>query len=276
MKLVPANLIEKSEAQFYEEICSILNLNDIGELLKNKISNCCIDKVKFQNLDVTVHNNKIAFRFDLKAQAYFSIFIDRSGNFLKMEEAAEQSRYKINSTNHDDGLFKSKSIRKEESLLTKTIAFAIERQTLERLVQEKSRTKLNGRLAFLGAQFDVHQNQPVYKMIYQGEIALSFLVDQGGRFLEYVDVKRESKVIRRASESPEANEVSKTEDHILANGEVEIEIQESICNSDLGLTPNYEIKNIEKEIFCDTENPDKRSPSISFVKMAHQIKKPRI
>lgn len=276
MKLVRANFIKKAEAQFYEEICSIINLNDIGELLKNKIRNYCVDKVRFQNLDVIVHNNKIAFRFDIEAQAFFSIFIDRSGNFLKMEPAAEQSRYKIISTNHDDGLFNSKLIRKEESLLTKKIAFAIERQTLERLVQEKIRAKLNGRLAFLGAQFDVQHNQPVYKMIYQGIIALSFLVDQSGRFLEYVDVKRVSKFIRRASESPEANEASKTDDHILANGEEEIEIQESIYNSDLGLTPNYEIKNIEKEIFCDIENPDKRSPSISFVKMAQQIKKLRI
>ena len=72
--------------------------------------------------------------------------------------------------------------------MAEAIAGEIEEEKLGRIIEINSHAKLNGRLDFMGAQFIVHQNQPIYNLIYQGEVALSFFIDDRGRFLDFADI----------------------------------------------------------------------------------------
>jgi hypothetical protein len=187
MKLVDANIIAKAEGIFYNSMSSILDQESIVKLFKDNYKLRLSGGTQFQDMDVVVFNDKVAFRFDYTATAYFSILMDRYGEFIEIENDTKQSDIYEADSNRADGLLNAKFIREKESQLADAIADAIDRETLVRLIEINSHSKLTGRLDFMGAQFIVYQNRLVYNLIYQGEIALSFSLNQNGKFLDYAE-----------------------------------------------------------------------------------------
>jgi hypothetical protein len=188
MKLVDSKIIAQAEVAFYNGLSSSLDLAVIGKLFRRHYNMRLSGPAHFQDLKVEVHNSQIAFKFEYTALGYFSIFMDRSGEFLKMEATGDQEAIKHEDYDASDSLVKADIIRDRATRLAESIAGAIEKETLARLIEINSHAKLNGRLDFMGAQFVVHENEPVYNLIYQGEVALSFLVDNRGRFLDFADI----------------------------------------------------------------------------------------
>lgn len=187
MKLVDANIIAKAEGIFYNSMSSILDRESIVKLFKDNYKLRLSGGTQFQDMDLVVFNEKVAFRFDYTATAYFSILMDRYGEFIEIEKETKQSDIYGADPSRADGLLNAKFIREKESQLADAIADAIDRDTLVRLIEINSHAKLTGRLDFMGAQFTVYQNKLVYNLIYQGEIALSFLLDENGKFLDYAE-----------------------------------------------------------------------------------------
>lgn len=185
MKLVDENTVARAETAFCHELSSVMDLATIGKIFRKHYNLRVSGEVEFQDVDVVVHNGQIAFKFDYLAHAYFSMFMDRSGSFLAMEETADLSKMNIDDPDPTDCLVETKIIRDKETLLMDAIAAVINKETLAKLIQSNTRTKLSGRIDFMGARFDVYQNQSVYNLIYQGEVALSFLMDEKGRFLDF-------------------------------------------------------------------------------------------
>lgn len=192
MKLVESKLIAKAEGLFCTSMSSLMDLFVIGSLFRKHYNLRLCGDAKFQDIDLVVYNNNVALRFDYTAAAYFSIYMDRAGNFLGMEEPAGPSKGKVDNSNPAEALVDPEKIRKRLTQLGKDIAATIEKDTFARLIQVHSHTTLSGRLDFMGARFAVYQNRPVYNLIYQGEIAFSFLMDEKGRFLDFADPKNGS------------------------------------------------------------------------------------
>ena len=188
MKLVDTGIIAKAEASFCNELSSSMDPAIIGKLFRRHYSMRLSGPMQFEDMNVVVHNNEIAFKFDYTAVAYFSIYMDRTGAFLKMEEQGDPKEKKQEDSDPDDYLLKAGLIRDRATQLAEAIAGEIEEEKLGRIIEINSHAKLNGRLDFMGAQFIVHQNQPIYNLIYQGEVALSFFIDDRGRFLDFADI----------------------------------------------------------------------------------------
>jgi hypothetical protein len=188
MKLVDSKIIAQAEVMFYNKLSSSLDLAIIGKLFRRHYNMRLSGPAQFQDLKLKVHNSQIAYKFDYTALCYFSIFMDRSGEFLMMEATGDQETVKHENYDTSGSLMKAGIIRDSATQLAEAIAGAIEKETLARLIEINSHAKLNGRLDFMGAQFVVHEDEPVYNLIYQGEVALSFIVDNRGRFLDFADI----------------------------------------------------------------------------------------
>ena len=185
MKLVDSQLIAKAEGLFRKQMRSVIDLATIGSLFRKKYNMRLSGEAQFQNVDVVEFKNEVAFRFDYQAVVYISIYMDRAGNFLGMEETTDPSTGEADIPYPDNPLVDQEAIRDMLSRLVETIAAGIKRETFDKLIQVHHHSKLAGRLDFMGARFTVYQNQPVYNLIYQGEIALSFLINQNGKFLDF-------------------------------------------------------------------------------------------
>ena len=188
MILVDSSTIAQAEMAFCKELSSSIDSAIIGKLFRRHYNMRLSGPIQFQDLNVVVHDDQIAFKFDYTALAYFSIYMERSGAFVKMEVKGDQVEDKHVGSDPVDCLVKADIIRDKETRLAEAIAEEIEKETIAKIIEINSHTKLNGRLDFMGAQFVVHQNQPIYNIIYQGEVALSFFIDGRGRFLDFADI----------------------------------------------------------------------------------------
>jgi len=246
MKLIESRIIAKAEAVFCNAMSSIMDLATIGKLFREQYKLRLSGEAEFQDLNVVVNNEKIAFRFDYTALAYFSIYMDRAGNFVGMEETLHPSVMEDDNSDPVNSLVETRLIREKESQLADAIADMIERDTLSRLIQIHSHTKLNGRIDFMGARFAVYQNRAVYNLIYQGEIALSFLMDEKGRFLDFAEPPKTSNENEARTKSSASNVFMEIGDLIEKQDQDDFEIVE--LSGDEVSAP------INDEEFIDLEN----------------------
>lgn len=260
MKLVDSSMVAKAERVFFSAMSSVLDLAIILELFRKHCNFRPSGEVKFQDLDVVVHNNKIAFQFEYTAHVYFSIYMDRSGSFVPMEENADQPKDEVARFDAGDSLVEAELIRKKESQLAKTIADAIERETLARLIQVKNHATLNGRLDFIGARFAVHQDRVVYNLIYQGEIAMSFLVDEKGKFLDFAEAKKVSNDAEDKSKLFEASDCAELDDLTIDEELDSIEGIELNEDTDWPVIDDEELKGLEQMVIDELMNvPDEKN-----------------
>ena len=250
MRLVDKSIITKAEGIFYNSMSSVLDQANILKLFKENYNIRLSGGAQFQDMDLVVFNDNVAFRFDYTATAYFSILMDRNGEFLEMEENTKQSEVIYANSNNADSLLDAKFIREKESQLADTIANAIDRETLTRLIEINSHASLNGQLDFMGAQFTVYQNRLVYNLIYQGEIALSFLLDQKGRFLDFADPQSNSYDKKHPFRSSDTNPSQPKEIVIEENDLEDSEIPELIEDSQIETIYDDEADSISK-LFID-------------------------
>jgi hypothetical protein len=209
-------------------------------------------------MDLVVFNDNVAFRFDYTATAYFSIIMDRNGEFLEMEENGANFDFNDSSPNDDDSLLDSDFIREKISQLADTIADGIDKETIARLIEINSHAKLNGRLDFLGARFIVNQNKPAYNLIYQGEIELSFLLDERGRFLDYADPHANENDISYVSKSLETDPSHRKEMFIEENELEEHDIAELIEDAQLETIDDEEMDSIDNLLADENEDLDEK------------------
>jgi hypothetical protein len=165
-------------------------------------------------------------------------------------------------------LVEPKVIRQRESQLAEAIADSIDRETLSRLIEIKSHTKLNGRLDFMGARFAAKQNQPVYNLVYQGEIALSFLVDEKGHFLDFAEAKTASFDDDKKSQLANAKDYDKIDDLIVADEKEEsslpdepekLETMELEEDTELEIVDDEELESLGSLILGEMEDSDQKS-----------------
>lgn len=273
MKLVDEKTIAKAETVFCSELSSVIDLATIGKIIRKHYNLRISGDVLFQDVDVVVHNSQIALKFDYLAHAYFSIFMDRSGSFLAMEETEEQPQEMTDAVISDDSLVDANIIRDRETQLAEAIAAAIDRETLARLIQLKIHATLSGRMDFFGARFTVYESKPVYNLIYQGEIAISFLVDENGRFLDFAKSHEISDADRNNRKETHAKDTSKKED-LFVNEEKDIldsvelaedapglELVEDFDELEIESIDDDELKGLEAIVLGDMEDDSQKNAS---------------
>jgi hypothetical protein len=270
MKLVDSKMIARAEGIFYNAMSSVIDIATIGELFRTHFNLRLSGEAQFQDMDVVVQNDQIAFKFDYTATAYFSIFMDRSGAFLELEEPPNQPKDLVTDAEPVKSLIENKIIVNRISQLADTIADSIERETLSRLIEVKSHAKLHGRLDFMGARFAARQNQPVYNLIYQGEIALSFLVDEKGQFLDFAEAKTDSFDADRESKLANYKDHAEIDDFIVADEKQEFSLtdepeklktMELEDETELELIDDEELESLGSLILGKMEDSAKKSAS---------------
>jgi hypothetical protein len=268
MKLVDSKMIAKAEGIFYNAISSVIDIATIGELFRKHFNLRLSGEAQFQDVDVVVQNDQIAFKFDYTATVYFSIFMDRSGAFLEMEKTANTPEDRVIDADPGNSLIEGRIIRNSVSHLAEAIADSIDRETLSRLIEINSHAKLHGRLDFMGARFAARQNQPVYNLIYQGEIALSFLVDEKGHFLDYAEADTGSYDGDVESKLASAKDIAEIDDFIVADEKQEssstdepekIETMELEDETEMELIDDEEIESLGSLILGEMEDSDQKS-----------------
>ena len=88
IKIIDENVIKKREREFIDAIKTGLDWGLIKNILKEKYRARIHNFVNYQQGNIVVHNNNVAYKFDFEIKMPLSVVIDRSGDYLKIASSA--------------------------------------------------------------------------------------------------------------------------------------------------------------------------------------------
>jgi tetratricopeptide (TPR) repeat protein len=88
IKIIDENVIKKREREFIDAIKAGLDWGLIKNILKEKYRARIHNFVNYQQGNIVVHNNNVAYKFDFEIKMPLSVVIDRSGDYLKIASSA--------------------------------------------------------------------------------------------------------------------------------------------------------------------------------------------
>lgn len=96
MKITNADIIKSGERELIDTIISDLDWNTIEKVVKERHKLSIQDDVEYQQGDIVVYNNQVAYKLDFEVKMTLSVMFDRDGNYLSIATSAD-------SYNEDDG-----------------------------------------------------------------------------------------------------------------------------------------------------------------------------
>ena len=256
MRLADASSIKRAERVFRKSLSLSLNRTRIIRLLKEYCDMQLSKEPKFQNMGLMPLNDKVAFRFDFTATAFFSFLMSRNGQYLGTEKIAKRSSNPNKQFNFTNSFLNAKLIREKKSQLAKAIAGAINSEFLFKLADKNNHAKLINRPYLVGARFSVHQNRLVYNLIYNAEYEVSFLLDEKGEFIDFAQPFS----IRNEAESSTISSKDKSTllEEVLLNDDAmkETELSESLKEDQTEPINEDEYDAIQKIFLKDPDDYD--------------------
>ena len=83
-KIINENVIKKKEGEFIDAIKAGFDCGLIKKIFKQKYWARIQNYVNYQQGDIVVHKNRVAYKFDFEVKVPISVVIDRTGDYLKM------------------------------------------------------------------------------------------------------------------------------------------------------------------------------------------------
>lgn len=89
MKLTNPESIQESEKEFIDTINAELDWDVIEQMLLDKHNFAVQDDIEYQDGNLIVYNNEIAYKFDFQIKVPLSVIFNRSGECLSMSTTRE-------------------------------------------------------------------------------------------------------------------------------------------------------------------------------------------
>lgn len=90
MKIAEKDVIQSSEKELIDTITGDLNWDAIEKIFKEKYNLGLQDDVEYQQGDIIVHNNQIAYKLDFEVKVRMSVLFDRKGDCLDVIANGEE------------------------------------------------------------------------------------------------------------------------------------------------------------------------------------------
>jgi hypothetical protein len=146
-----------------------------------------LQKTDFNEGDIVIFDNQVAFRLAFDAHVSFSILIDRYGKYIGFANQNDA----ISVANDDCGiktrLMDADLIRRREKEIVNAIASPINKKQLSEIFEKENGLSIGEGAHFKDGQIISYNNKVVYKLDFDTDLKISLLIDRHGGFLSFTD-----------------------------------------------------------------------------------------
>ena len=89
MKITNADIIKSGERELIDTIISDLDWDSIEKVVKERHKLSIQDDVEYQQGDIVVYNDQVAYKLDFEVKMTLSVMFDRNGNYLSIATSAD-------------------------------------------------------------------------------------------------------------------------------------------------------------------------------------------
>jgi hypothetical protein len=187
MQLVESKVISKEEKILFHSMNAVLEPETVKKIFWEKYKLDLLQKTDFNEGDIVIYDNQVAFRLAFDAHVAFSILIDRSGKYIGFANR----NFDIGVANDDSGpqakLMDADLIRRREKEIVNAIASPINKKQLSDIFEKENGLSIGEGAHFKDGQIISYNNKVVYKLDFDTDLKISLLIDRHGGFLSFTD-----------------------------------------------------------------------------------------
>jgi len=186
MQLLDPKVISKEEKILFHSMNAVLEPETVGKIFREKYKLELSQKTDFNEGDIVIYKNQVAFRLAFDAHVSFSILIDRSGRYMGFATHNDALAANEN-TCIENRLLDSDLIRRREKEIVNAIAAPINKKQLSELFEKENGLNIGEGAHFRDGQIISYQNNVAYKLDFDTDLKMSLLIDRNGGFLSFTD-----------------------------------------------------------------------------------------
>jgi hypothetical protein len=187
MQLVEPKVISKEEKILFHSMNAVLEPETVKKIFWEKYNLDLLQKTDFNEGDIVIFDNQVAFRLAFDAHVSFSILIDRYGKYIGFANQNDA----ICVANDDCGikakLMDADLIRRREKEIVNAIASPINKKQLSEIFEKENGLSIGEGAHFKDGQIISYNNKVVYKLDFDTDLKISLLIDRHGGFLSFTD-----------------------------------------------------------------------------------------
>jgi hypothetical protein len=187
MQLVEPKIISKEEKILFHSMNAVLEPGTVKKIFWDKYKLDLLQKTDFNEGDIVIFDNQVAFRLAFDAHVSFSILVDRYGKYIGFANQNDA----IGVANDDCGiktrLMDADLLRRREKEIVNAIASPINKKQLSEIFEKENGLSIGEGAHFKDGQIISYNNKVVYKLDFDTELKISLLIDRHGGFLSFTD-----------------------------------------------------------------------------------------
>ena len=190
MQLVEPKVISKEEKILFHSMNAVLEPETVKNIFREKYKLELSQKTDFNEGDIVIYNNQVAFRLAFDAHVSFSILIDRSGKYMGFANHNDDISVPNNDSGIQTKLMDADLIRRREKEIVNAIASLINKKQLSEIFEKENGLSIGDGASFKDGQIISYNNKVFYKLDFDTNLKISLLIDRNGGFLSFTDSNR--------------------------------------------------------------------------------------
>jgi len=187
MQLVEPKIISKEEKILFHSMNAVLEPETVKKIFWEKYKLDLLQKTDFNEGDIVIFDNQVAFRLAFDAHVSFSILIDRYGKYIGFANQNDAIGFANDDCGIKTRLMDADLIRRREKEIVNAIASPINKKQLSEIFEKENGLSIGEGAHFKDGQIISYNNQVVYKLDFDTDLKISLLIDRHGGFLSFTD-----------------------------------------------------------------------------------------
>jgi hypothetical protein len=183
MPIVAPEIIQAGEKELFSSMLSSFDESQVEKLFQDTHGLLLKEKMQFKEGKAIVYNNQIAYKFDFRSVAAFSVLLDEKGNFSGFTNPDDFHISRAEKTESYDKIIDPEIVQIRKAEFLDSLSATISDRTVTELFRKKYKVETVGKMIYGQGEIIVFNDHLTYQFLYEVEVIFSILIDREGNYI---------------------------------------------------------------------------------------------
>jgi hypothetical protein len=183
MPIVAPEIIQAGEKELFSSMLSSFDEFQVEKLFQDSHGLLLKEKMQFKEGKTINYNNQVAYKFDFRSVAAFSVLLDEIGNFCGFISPNDFHFSSADKTESYDKIIDSEIVQIRKAEFLDSLSATIGNRTIAELFRKKYKIETFGKMIYRQGEIIVFNDHVAYQFLYEVEVIFSILIDREGNYI---------------------------------------------------------------------------------------------
>lgn len=203
MPIVDPEIMQVGEKELFSSMLSCFDEFQIEKLFQDTHGLLLKEKMQFKEGKTIVYKNQIAYKFDFRSVAAFSVLLDEKGNFSGFINPNDFHFLNAKKAESYHKIIDPEIVQIRKAEFLDSLSATISNRTITELFRKKYKIESVGKLIYRQGEIVVFNDHVTYQFLYEVEVIFSILINREGNYIN--TLKENNDLTSEAEEYPEGS-----------------------------------------------------------------------